>query len=399
MPKYRFAQHHSLGDKLLRRLPTLQQLNEVARQVDTPEFAGDEEYFNGLGLFGLFTGEMEYSGDWCTPRNSLTFASTGGDGTHFSFLLIGGALNDESPIVMTCPASSDRPNMIVGANLRDFLCLGMHCGYFVLEQLLYSRGKYDVRESDHITPTYRRVLDFLVERLSLTPWLDVADRLQALEYEFSRHVVPAFSDLTRDHIQTTPAHDEIVPGASTLARLWWLREKDVQLQAITSEIGIFGPRDALGTIGLNLVPLQPGGYWCTPRNSLAFAFPDTRGNHFSLVTVDGRVDEGSPVVLTLPCGGDGPRQIIVGENLHDFLCLGSRGGYQLLDALAHTTRYLRPQAGNGDAESETAQRTAQILSLLTAEFSLRPWKTVHQKLDRLYEQYYHLLDLPFENDD
>ncbi len=43
-------------------------------------------------------------GYWCTPSNSITFATTGGDGVHYGLLDIGSGFNDESPVVMTVPA-------------------------------------------------------------------------------------------------------------------------------------------------------------------------------------------------------------------------------------------------------------------------------------------------------
>jgi hypothetical protein len=60
-----------------------------------------------------------------TPRNSLTFASTGGDSVHYSVLTDAGR---PGPVVMTVPMNPDRPNVVVGADLRDFLALGCHSG-------------------------------------------------------------------------------------------------------------------------------------------------------------------------------------------------------------------------------------------------------------------------------
>ena len=66
---------------------------------------------------------------WCTPVNSITFATTGGDGTHFGWLDIRGLAPDFAPIVMSVPMS-DSPNLLVGANMREFLSLGCKFGYF-----------------------------------------------------------------------------------------------------------------------------------------------------------------------------------------------------------------------------------------------------------------------------
>ena len=75
--------------------------------------------------------QWEYSS---TPVNSVTFASTGGDGVHYGCVDDSGG---EGFVVMTVPMGFDHPNVVVGADMVDFLRLGYHCGYFVLEQLSY----------------------------------------------------------------------------------------------------------------------------------------------------------------------------------------------------------------------------------------------------------------------
>src|ERR1035438_5382411 len=56
----------------------------------------------------------EYS---CTPLNSETFASTGGDGVHYGFLRVSsGGLPD--PIVMTVPMGN-RHNVVVAESLPE----------------------------------------------------------------------------------------------------------------------------------------------------------------------------------------------------------------------------------------------------------------------------------------
>lgn len=76
-----------------------------------------------------------YSG---TPIDCIPFAYTGGDGVHFSFADTGEATLNSSPVTMTVPMCFDRPNRVVGRDLKEFLALGLRTGYFVLEQLQYS---------------------------------------------------------------------------------------------------------------------------------------------------------------------------------------------------------------------------------------------------------------------
>ena len=75
---------------------------------------------------------MDY---FCTPVNSVTFGSTGGDGVHFGFLR--SRSNTREPIVMTVPMS-DVQNIVLAENFHEFLQLGYHTGFFSLEQLAYN---------------------------------------------------------------------------------------------------------------------------------------------------------------------------------------------------------------------------------------------------------------------
>jgi hypothetical protein len=87
------------------------------------------DYFEPAGLILQIPQRSAY---WCTPLNALTFARTGGDGTHYSLVTAPGTDLAHRPVVMTVPMSDD-PNVIVGEDLRDFLALGCRFGYLGLE--------------------------------------------------------------------------------------------------------------------------------------------------------------------------------------------------------------------------------------------------------------------------
>ena len=74
-----------------------------------------------------------------TPRNSLTFARTGGDGVHYSLLEVSGRPSDLQPIVMTVPMAGR--NVVLAETFEEFLCLGYHVGWFSLEQVVYDLAK------------------------------------------------------------------------------------------------------------------------------------------------------------------------------------------------------------------------------------------------------------------
>lgn len=152
-----------------------------------------------LGLVELAsaTPRLQNGGYHCTPKNSCSFAHTGGEGVHFSFLGDLSEVNDASPVIVTIPMAFDHPNFIVGENLFDFLCFGMHRGFFAIEQLGYNFEETFIAYTDpNWQPSDRRhdwvgltvddqksgLLRLLVERFGLIPWREPKtkfDRLQA----------------------------------------------------------------------------------------------------------------------------------------------------------------------------------------------------------------------------
>ena len=128
--------------------------------------------FESIGLFledPLEPGRWDYD---CTPVGATTFASTGGDGVHFS-ALAGGV------IVMTVPMQWADPNHVLGESLGEFLALGCRTGYFGLEQLAYQRAK-TIEVLQQSSPPGDSLLDGIIATFSLRPWPDVAGRLAEL---------------------------------------------------------------------------------------------------------------------------------------------------------------------------------------------------------------------------
>ncbi len=139
-----------------------------------------------------------------TPANALTFAHTGGDGVHYSLLDLGEGPSDASPVVMTVPMNPDEPNVIVGRDLHDFLCLGCRTGYFALEQLTYDRSGtvawLQAPDPSQIEDLWfegapsgrqRHLLDLFVRSFRLTPWDGVAEHLDNLQQECAKLILLA----------------------------------------------------------------------------------------------------------------------------------------------------------------------------------------------------------------
>ena len=170
------------------RLPaTLERLWNLAGGDPRDSEADWNATFDPVGL--ILLAPPRNFGYWCTPTNSTTFATTGGDGVHFGWVGLPIQDVDFWPIVMTVPMW-DSSNLIVGASLREFLALGCRFGYFSLEQLVYDfpntvailrSGEFD----EEAGGTERALLARLTSEFSLVPWPDPESRLQALQEQFS----------------------------------------------------------------------------------------------------------------------------------------------------------------------------------------------------------------------
>lgn len=144
------------------------------------------DHFDPIGLILQIPPKREDY--WCTPLNALTFARTGGDGTHYSLVSLPKLPRSEQPIVMTVPMG-DTPNVIVGENLREFLALGCRFGYVALEHLVHQptetitvlkRRKYN----EDATARDIRMLQLIERTFRLKPWTDPRKRLAELKRRF-----------------------------------------------------------------------------------------------------------------------------------------------------------------------------------------------------------------------
>lgn len=144
----------------------------------------EPEANEAIGL--LLNSELRRSGYDETPASALTFASTGGDGVHYSFLTAGRNDPLSWPVVMTVPMQWDDPNLVVGIDFREFLALGLGIGYFVLEQLLYDRDETiawleQPSLVDEDSPLFDRTIRLIEREFALRPWNDARSRLAELQ--------------------------------------------------------------------------------------------------------------------------------------------------------------------------------------------------------------------------
>jgi hypothetical protein len=156
--------------------------------------------FNWLDAIGIKLDKpanLENGGYYCTPTNTLKFASTGTDGEHFSFLLGNDEITSESPVILTTPCNYDGAlNTVVAKDFCTFLCLGLRYGYFALGELaynpkeaiqIYTHALWQPTEEHHCS-IYRpqekqqTILAFIAHALNLQPYSYTVDEFTALQH-------------------------------------------------------------------------------------------------------------------------------------------------------------------------------------------------------------------------
>jgi hypothetical protein len=171
-----FIESHGHGDcSLLRRLF---ELDELLRR----------DGLDNLGGFRLIDPPKHY-GTEATPKNSISFAETGGDWVHFSLVSVRGRVSDDSPVVLAYPATSEghwEANAIVGETLHEFLCLGCRWGFSPIENLTIDwEGSIDELthgpEPEDLYEDEVQTLEIYRRKLNLEPWPVVEERLRQLQ--------------------------------------------------------------------------------------------------------------------------------------------------------------------------------------------------------------------------
>ena len=190
----------------------------------------------------------------------------------------------------------------------------------------------------------------------------------------------------------------------SLEKLWSIANKEAEQTKREFSL-VFAP------IGLMLFrPLNQKKYYeSTPVNSLTFSQTGGDGVYFSLVLLDAKVSEDSPVVMTVPMNY-GKVNLIVGENLFEFLCLGEQLGYFFLEQLvynetetikwlSHPKEFINKEYGKNPSDSfppESFREKERLLSILRETFELKPWINLKSRLDELQNRFMDMLEFHTE---
>jgi hypothetical protein len=170
--------------------PDLKILWQLAATTPCPQGTSPDGAFEPIGLILQRPPKTATYAE--TPPNTLAFAWTGGDGVHFNFVLGGDLPAKDNPILMVVPMNFERPRAVVGRDLRDFLALGVGCGFFALERLTYDPDaflrEYPIR-AGRLSERALEQLRLLGASFGIEPWQDVRARLEELK-ELERLLAP-----------------------------------------------------------------------------------------------------------------------------------------------------------------------------------------------------------------
>ena len=127
----------------------LQTLYDAAAAIGPKFGLSPEAVFGDCGLWLEIPPVPSYIG-WCTPRNVMTFATTGCDSVHYSYLVDERLPASACPIVMTLPCVNEL-SWVIAENFQEFFDYGYYVGWFSLEQLYYEEeeGAAYFRQPSH----------------------------------------------------------------------------------------------------------------------------------------------------------------------------------------------------------------------------------------------------------
>lgn len=169
-----------------------------------------------------------------------------------------------------------------------------------------------------------------------------------------------------------------------------------KLYALDEEMSLSGA-GGIPSLILSDAPERYGGTilyrpHLTPSNALSFASTGGDDVHFSLLKVGKGFGDDSPVVMTVPMAGDTPEEtnIILGENLHEFLCLGCVHGFFGLEQLMYCRTETLEEYSQPEHEEDTYlydEDTKAAFQLFRDKLGLTPWSDIPSHLLDLQERF------------
>lgn len=178
-------------------LPLLTTVQSLDKKIEAQFPGQNSQWPEALGIAYLYgPSALENGGYWCTPLNTLSFARTGVDGEHFSFLVCNNSVNDRSPIIYTAPCESLKgPTIVVAPNFHIFMRLSLRYGCFLLGDLVSNLEKtleiYEANserpveiETDGSSQRHKEIRDFVAKTLSLESYQYATDEFARLQQQY-----------------------------------------------------------------------------------------------------------------------------------------------------------------------------------------------------------------------
>ncbi|RGE41425.1 hypothetical protein DZC30_18540 [Comamonas testosteroni] len=176
----------------------LQTLYDAAANIGMQFEMSPEAVLDYCGLLLEIPPQRNYI-DWCTPRNVLTFATTGGDSVHYSYLVDERLPEGVCPIVMTLPCVYDTLtgpdgqsvtkalSWVIAESFQEFFDYGYYVGWFSLEQMYYDEQEgpaYFLQPSEDFGDIGTQQLPLLHRALNMKPVPPTLERFAQLQQKY-----------------------------------------------------------------------------------------------------------------------------------------------------------------------------------------------------------------------
>ena len=174
----------------------LQALYDAATAMGPQFELSPEAVLDYCGLLLEIPPQRNYI-DWCTPRNVMTFATTGGDSVHYSYLVDERLPEGVYPIVMTLPCVNEL-SWVIAESFQEFFDYGYYVGWFSLEQLYYDDEEgaaYFLQPSENFGDIGTAQLPLLRKALNMKPVPPTLARFAQLQQKYGALLdIPASMD-------------------------------------------------------------------------------------------------------------------------------------------------------------------------------------------------------------
>ncbi|GGE95217.1 hypothetical protein [Hymenobacter cavernae] len=131
-----------------------------------------------------------------------------------------------------------------------------------------------------------------------------------------------------------------------------------------------------------IMPPENYSYFCTPVNTISFARTGGNGVHFGILNGVGEEACG-PVIMTVPMAS--VNNIVVAETLEEFLGIGCRNGWFVLEQLAYNAS--EALAYYASQDEDLSEEEQSFLSLVRSELQVEYVPLLAERLAYLKHQF------------